>query len=849
MPNRSLSRRQFNRLLAASPAAALRIPALAAGATERPWIGPQFWANPLQDWRLREGRMECFVSGGDRNVYLLTHEVVGAAGTLEMKVKVGRLAGSTGGAQAGFAGFRVGIHGRENDYRDSALYGIGLNAGVANDGRLFIGKLEESAPRVAGALDDVELTLSARPSGSAYELTLTARGETVRRSVPAEWLTGGVALVCSHGLVEESPDESTIQVTMSGVNKRGVARGGDVRFWFRDWTVAGTKVRVQEDRAWGPILFAMHTQTGGVLKLTAQMAPVDNAAEQARLQVKRNGAWQTIATSPVDALARTATFRVPDWPSDRDTAYRVAYTMDREYTFEGTVRRDPVDKAKIVVGGASCNNDFGFPHNDVAAHLQHFKPDVFAFVGDQIYERCAGYGIERLPLETATLDYLRKWYLFGWEYRELLRDTPAICMPDDHDVFHGNVWGAGGRHAEGTGYEGQDSGGYMEPAAWVNMVQRTQTSHLPDPFDPTPVEQNIGVYYTDLRVGGVSFAIVEDRKWKSAPKMAIPKARIVNGFAQNPEYDAAKDGDVAGAVLLGDRQQQFLDHWAADWSRGAWMKVVYTQTLFANVATLPPPASDDSVTGKLPILKPGGYAEGEVHTADHDSNGWPQSQRNRALRAFRRAFAPHITGDQHLGSTVQYGIDEWNDGPFAICTPAVSNIFPRRWYPAQPGRNPGSLSPRNTGEFLDGFGNKVTVHTVYNPAQRGDQPNPLLDRSPGYGIIEFERATRKITLAVWPRETDPRQAGARPAAGWPITIDQLDNGFPHRGPALTAVKTQRAGMCVQVIREDNGEVVYTLRLAGTSFTPRVFREGVYTVRVFDPDGKFEQVYKGQKASA
>ena len=834
-----MNRRQFNRILAATPTLAL-----ASIPKSRPWIGPQFWANPLQDWRFNDGRIECFVSGGDRNVYLLTHEAAAGPGTLEMKVRLGRL--DQGPVQPGFAGFRFGIRGQENDYRDSALYGIGVNAGISTDGRLFVGKVEDSAPRVQGALDDVELSLSAKPAGSGYDLTLTAKGATFTRNVPAEWLTGGVALVCSHGPIEETPDDSIVQVTMSGIVKRGIGRGGNVRFWFRDWTVSGSKMRVYHDRAWGPILFAMHTLSNGILKLTAQLAPVDNDEEQARLQMKRNGQWQTVATSPVDRLARTATFRVPDWPSHTDTQYRVAYTMDREYTFDGVVRHDPVEKSKIVVGGASCNNDFGFPHNDVVAHLGHFKPDMYAFVGDQIYERCAGYGIQRLPLETAVLDYLRKWYLFGWEYRELLRDTPSICMPDDHDVFHGNVWGAGGRHAEGTGYEGQDSGGYMEPAAWVNMVQRTQTSHLPDPYDPTPVEQNIGVYYTDLRIGGVSFAIVEDRKWKSAPKMIIPKAKIVNGFAQNPEYDAAKDGDVPGAVLLGDRQQKFLYDWAADWSRGTWMKVVYTQTLFANVATLPPPATADSVTPKLPILKPDGYAEGEVHTADHDSNGWPQTPRNHALRAFRRAFAPHITGDQHLGSTVQYGIEEWNDGPWAICTPAVSNIFPRRWYPAQPGLNPNPHSPRNTGEFLDGFGNKVTVHTVYNPSQRAENVRPLLDRSPGYGIIEFDRGTRKITFAVWPRETDPVRAGAKPAPGWPITIDQLDNGFPHKGPALKPVEAPRAGLCVQVIHEDTREIVYTLRMAGTSFTPRVYKPGTYTVRLFDPDGKFEQTLHGQK---
>ena len=91
----------------------------------------------------------------------------------------------------------------------------------------------------------------------------------------------------------------------------------------------------------------------------------------------------------------------------------------------------------------------------------------------------------------ATLDYLRKWFMYGWEYRELLRNIPSVAMPDDHDVYHGNLWGAGGRDANDVvpalqrGVDGQaqkqDSGGFTMPVDWVNMVQRTQTSHLPDP--------------------------------------------------------------------------------------------------------------------------------------------------------------------------------------------------------------------------------------------------------------------------------------------------------------------------------------------------------------------------------
>ena len=133
------------------------------------------------------------------------------------------------------------------------------------------------------------------------------------------------------------------------------------------------------------------------------------------------------------------------------------------------------------------------------------------------------------------------------------------------------------------------------PAAWVNMVQRTQTSHLPDAYDPRPVKQGIGVYYCNMNYGGVSFAILEDRKFKSAPKMLLPEAKIHNGWAQNIEFDAKTKGDVAGAELLGDRQLGFLDAWADDWRDGVWMKVVLSQTIFANVATLPASAHHDNV--------------------------------------------------------------------------------------------------------------------------------------------------------------------------------------------------------------------------------------------------------------
>jgi hypothetical protein len=444
-----------------------------------------------------------------------------------------------------------------------------------------------------------------------------------------------------------------------------------------------------------------------------------------------------------------------------------------------------------VVAAFTGNNDLGFPHADVVKHVSTFEPDLLVFTGDQIYEPVGGFGVQRAPIEKAALDYLRKWFMYGWEYRDLLRNIPSIALPDDHDVYHGNIWGAGGRDAndivpalvrDGVGVQTQkqDSGGYTMPVDWVNMVQRTQTSHLPDPVDPAPAQRGIGVYFTELVWGGVSYAIVEDRKWKSPPAVLLPEAQIVNGWARNPDWDSSKHGDVKGAELLGARQMRFLERWANDPNAEVWMKAVVSQTVFANVATLPKGSRADDITTKLPIQPPGGYAPGEAPVQDHDSNGWPQSPRLAALRLMKKAGAVHITGDQHLGMTIQYGIDAFRDGPFAICVPSVANFWPRRWFPEEDGANREAGAPRNTGDYLDGFGNRMTVLAVSNPFKLGIEPADINDRAPGYGIITFDRLDRTVTFANWPRWVDPNEPGAKPYPGWPITIRQQMKDTPVR---------------------------------------------------------------------
>ncbi|MEL6925075.1 MAG: twin-arginine translocation pathway signal protein, partial [Bacteroidota bacterium] len=305
----------------------------------------------------------------------------------------------------------------------------------------------------------------------------------------------------------------------------------------------------------------------------------------------------------------------------------------------------------------------------------------------------------------------------------------------------------------------------------------------------------------------------------------------INGWAENPDFNKAEYFDVE-AELLGQRQLSFLNDWVADWSDGATMKCLLSQTIFATVATLPNEAISDVVVPKLRVMKKGDYAPNDRPTQDMDSNGWPKQGRDRALRILRKGFAFHLAGDQHLGSSGQYGVDDWGDAGYFICVPSVANIWPRRWFPPEAGNNRQPDAPKYTGDFLDGFGNKVTVATVSNPVFTNKKPAMLYDRATGYGIVKFKKSTRQIEFANWPREVDPATPGARPYDGWPITVSQMDNYGRKAVAYLPTLQIEGLKEAVLKIRaSDTKELVYALRLNEATFRPGVFTSGRYDIHI------------------
>ena len=792
---------------------------------QRVWVGRQYWANPMEDWRIASGRLESVRRGPGRNVHVLTRALGSQTGTLEMSVVIGR---ADGDKAPHAAGFRIGVRGRLPDPRSALFRGRGIEAGLAPGGVLFIGSPAGAArkPEI-GRTDVIELRLSARPAGDRYEVGLAARdpasGKTLaktHKTIAADRLVGNLALVNDYGFRTEGTKSQTVPCA---------------RHWFDDWRISGTKVVVHEDRAFGPILFSQYTLSRGVMKMTAQLPPIGQRDSQTvDLQVSRDGKWQTIGRERVHPLACTATFRVENWDDTKDTSYRLVYVLrdtdgrNREHIWAGTVRRDPVDR-DLVVAGFTGNTDAGFPNTRLVRNVGIHNPDLLFFSGDQIYEQVGGFGIRRTPVDAAVVSYLRKWIMWGWAFRELTRDRPAVCLPDDHDVYQGNIWGNGGNPVT---MKDHPYGGYAMHPDFVNAVHRTQTSHHPDLPDPAPIKQDISVFHGDLLYGRVSFAIIADRMFKSGPGGTVATWEGRPDHVTDPSFDP-KTIDKPGLTLLGDRQLKFLNAWAADWT-GADMKAVLSQTIFCNLANYHGPK-------KMFLI------------ADLDSNGWPQTGRNRALVAFRRGFAFHLAGDQHLASIVHHGLGAHGDAGYSFCVPSIAAGYPRSWLPdkeGRPVRNRSKAGLPNTGDYVDGLGNRVTVHAIGNPEpeNRPGVLETLHDKASGYGIVRFNKQTRKITMECWRLLVDvahPKPGDQFP--GWPMTIDMLDND--GRRPHAWLPTLQVTGMTdpvVQIIDEADNSIVYTLRIKGTSFRPKVYKDGSYTIKVGEPNKNKVKTIKGVK---
>lgn len=807
---------------------------------DQPWAGPGYWANRLQDWEVRGGRVQCLNGSRERlTLHRPGTSLRGNGGDFSLSVRTGPNTGSPGAASR--SGFLIGAA-PNVDWRGALL----VHDGLGRDFGLFLGIDGEGTLRIEdystgttatlasaatagfgqGTRLDLDATYDASSGNCTLQLAASDAGGvplgSVAVTVPSDRVLGAFGLLSHHG-------------------------GSGATHWFDDFSGSGPALQPETDRHLA-ILGAMHTLSRGTLKLTAQLSPLDLASTPPLALDTWNGSsWQEVATAAVDDVddysSYTATFELADWNDTVDTDYRIRVDVGGiEHAWTGTIRRDPVDKEEIVIAMSTCqritdgslqNDGFDWtpvrmwqPHGQTYTHLAKHRPDVLLAHGDQIYEG-QPTGVDGANLQ---LDYLYKWNLWVLQVRELTREIPTVAIPDDHDIYQGNLWGEGGI-ATGN----QNTGGYVRPAAWVRMVERSQTSNLPDPDPynplqpPPPVAQGIGVYFTGMTYGRLGFAILEDRKFKTGK--------------DNPP------SDPRGQVLLGERQHEFLRAWNEDWA-GQDLKLVVSQSPMGNLRT----------------HASGGYG---FSLNDQDTHGWPVHRRNEAWDLWRVSRMFQLAGDQHLATLAHHGVEAPRDAGISFTAPAIANFFPRAFDPVN--NSNGGTSTVNVYEgdfFFDGTGtlpdgttpnraaddpHHFAMLAAGNPDQyygttRGIDPFNLHDRGAGYGITRVNRKTRRITFECWPIHADP----AHPQTGgqftdWPQTFRQTDNDGRVPTGYLPVVDTLwRNNSVVRVYDESSGELVHAMRVRGNRYRPPVFdNAATYRVEIAHGDAVVSETLSGQ----
>jgi len=794
------------------------------GVCDQIWVGSSYWANRNRDWQVDDGKLQTRNASRFRpmrTLHRITSHVSAAPENFELSVITGL---ASVASHDSFTGILLGA-GNGLDYRAAALIhnrsgrNGGLIAGIRSSGQVFIHDNGIADRELAIGLNSqlsgqltgqgVALKLVGVYVGdSTYRLTVstTSRSGDVLSStsteVPAHRVLGNIGLVSNPG-------------------------ANNSEHWFDRFHGSGAKIQEVSDRVFGPVLMSTYTLSRNELNLNAQFSQicVDKFAS-AKLSVKQNDQWVAVASAEIDPDAFVSRFTVADWDASREYIYRVELGAHHYY---GSIQAEPAAAEDFIISTYNCrpgvllNDDEGwiqqnnpdpftwtaeriaYPHAELMSNAAEHGSHMLAFLGDQIYEFDPNGFEDNSSTELLIEDYFWKWQQFVFAVREYTRSTPSFIIPDDHDVYQGNIWGSGGIPANE-----EAEGGYVYPSEFIQIVQKTQTGSLPRSADTAPVAQGIDVYFTDIVYGGVGIAVLEDRKFKSNPNISNAKA-----------------------VLLGERQLSFLDAWSKDWENQK-LKLVVSQSPFAQSTTH---SGADSTPNNL----------------DKDSNGWPKSGRDKAVAAMRRASAPHINGDQHLGMSIKHGVLHHGDAVHSFSGPSMLNIYPRIWDPHNPESGPGDSSAGYAGEYKDAHGNLMTVLAVANPdvyylpnTQKSRQKDQL---GIGYGIVRMNKPQRTYEFAAWPASVQPLTSSASPYRGWPILVAQSDND----GRKPVAYLQQRIApveeAVVSVVNEQTQELIYARRYSSSIIDLPIFdASSSYTVEISDTATGYREVFTNQMST-
>src|SRR5690606_33178750 len=122
-------------------------------------------------------------------------------------------------------------------------------------------------------------------------------------------------------------------------------------------------------------------------------------------------------------------------------------------------------------------------------------------------------------------------------------------------------------------------------------------------------------------------------------------------------------------------------------------------------------------------------------------------------------------------------------------------------------------------DFTDHFGHPMTVLAVKNGVlePRKDAMGISMDKVSGFGMVRFNKKSRKITCECWPFGTDFGKPGAAQFDTWPVVTSQAEQYGRQAAAHLPKLAiTGTARPLVEVV-DAEGVLVYALRLSSGDF--------------------------------
>ena len=209
----------------------------------------------------------------------LTHQLSSGEGTLLTSVDIKFPNITFPQNKTNISGFRLGIKGRFDDYRSAVITGKGIDVGITTDGFLYVGKQKSDEQISTDQLQKgirLEFSFDKIENGynslfTAYNLSDNQILLTLKANIPAKEMAGNIALVCHFNTEKKQGEEP----------KEGIL--------FSNWKISGTKVIANPKQVFGPIYFTQYTLNHNILKLSAQLAPLDSGSKEILIELKQNG--------------------------------------------------------------------------------------------------------------------------------------------------------------------------------------------------------------------------------------------------------------------------------------------------------------------------------------------------------------------------------------------------------------------------------------------------------------------------------------------------------------------------------------------------------------------------------